>query len=100
MFSRGQAPTLTDSTMLVRVPTAIGTDLGETVVLLDTDGTRLLELNPVGSEIWDRIEHPIALGRLLTDLAATFGVDGATVRRDVLPFVQTLVDRRLVVATH
>lgn len=85
---------LTDATVLTRRPTVIGTEVGGTVVLLDEhDG--FLELNPVGAEIWEIIAQPTPVSALILALTHTFGVDEPTVRRDVLPFIDTLVDKGL-----
>lgn len=65
---------LTDATVLTRRPTVIGTDVGDTTVLLDEkDG--FLELNPVGAEIWEIIAQPTTVGALVMALMHTFGVD-------------------------
>jgi hypothetical protein len=98
-FSNNQCmPELTDTTTLTRMPTVIGTTVGESIVLLD-DRDGFLELNPVGAEIWELIEQPMTLGSVVVSLTATFGVDAATVRRDVMPFIQTLLSRNLAIAT-
>lgn len=85
---------LDDTTLLTRNPTAIGTPMGDTVVLLDARG-EYLELNPVGVAVWEAIETPRTLGALVTQLAAEFGVAGDVVRRDVRTFLETLSARGL-----
>lgn len=90
--------TLTDATVLTRRPTVIGTTVGDTIVLLgDDDG--FLELNPIGSEIWEIIAAPTTVGALIHALVHTFDVDELTVRRDVMPFIQSLVEKNLALAT-
>lgn len=85
---------LDDTTVLTRDPAAIGTPMGDTVVLLDVRG-EYLELNPVGVAVWEALETPRPLGALVVQLAAEFGVEGDVVRRDVQTFLTTLSERGL-----
>lgn len=84
-----------DTTTISRNPAVIGTSLGDSVVLLAEDG-QYLELNAVGVSVWEELEAPRTLEALVQVLAASYGIEAAQVRGDVVPFVSDLHDRGLV----
>jgi hypothetical protein len=70
---------------------------GDTVVILDADGTTMTTLNPVGAVIWKAIDgqaDPAALARQL--LPGFEGVDPAELEHDVESFLEELVAAELV----
>ncbi|MDQ1102966.1 PqqD family protein [Nocardioides zeae] len=87
-----------DTTTLRRNPSALGTSTGDTMVLLDERG-EYLELNPVGVSVWECLEQPTTFGALVLLLATEYGAAAAQVRGDVLPFLDELAERGLVLLT-
>lgn len=70
---------------------------GDSVIILDADGTVLTTLNPVGAVIWKALDGERDVAALAKDLVADFeGVDEATLADDIEAFVATLVDSSLV----
>ena len=53
--------------------------------------------NGVASEIWHFLSEPRRVGEIFNELSQNHEVDAATLSRDVLPFLQSLIDRRLAV---
>ncbi|HEX7562955.1 MAG TPA: PqqD family protein [Bradyrhizobium sp.] len=52
--------------------------------------------NEVASEIWNMLAEPCRVGQIFAALSESHGVDAETLARDVTPFLQTLVEHRLV----
>jgi hypothetical protein len=50
----------------------------------------------VASEIWQMLAEPCRVGQIFASLSDNHDVDAQTVVRDVTPFLQTLIDHRLV----
>jgi hypothetical protein len=51
--------------------------------------------NSVGSEIWNMLAEPRRVAQIFEALSRLHDVDADTMTGDVLPFLQTLIDRRL-----
>ncbi len=70
---------------------------GDTVVILDADGTAMTTLNAVGAVIWKSFDGERDVAALAKDLVGEF--DGATIEQleaDINEFVATLVESDLV----
>jgi len=67
---------------------------GETLIIPIVRATADLEsiftLNPVGSRIWELLEHPVAPSQLAATIAGEFDVSPADVERDVSEFLDSL----------
>jgi hypothetical protein len=60
-------------------------------VLWDSGGDRLHQLDPVGSAVWGLVDGHRTLGEISATLAAAYGTDEMTVRRDLTGFLQDMV---------
>lgn len=70
---------------------------GDTVVILDADGTVLTTLNPVGALIWHHLDGERDVAALARDLVGEFeGVDEETLAADIETFVGELAASSLV----
>jgi hypothetical protein len=67
---------------------------GETVLLSLREGA-YFGLNAVASQIWGMLAEPCRVGEIFAALTQSHEVDAGTLARDVTPFLQTLVDQRL-----
>lgn len=65
-------------------------------ILLDIDAAKYLQLNPVGAEIWKRVESPVSVGELCQQLYARFDAAPETIDRDVIAFLAKLEARGMV----
>lgn len=81
--------------VLVRDQTLAATDLDGRVVVLSVHTDAYVSLNTVASEIWHMLSEPRRVGDIFEALSQSHDVDAATLSRDVLPFLHTLVERRL-----
>lgn len=87
---------VTIESILVQDREPAGADLDGGSVLLSLRAGAYFDLNPMASEIWQMLAEPCRVDRILASLSADHDVDRQTVARDVTPFLQTLVEHRLV----
>jgi hypothetical protein len=71
-------------------------DLDDGVVVLSVRAGSYFGFNRVASEIWTMLAEPCRVGELFSTLADRHDVDEEIVARDVTPFLDTLIEHRLV----
>lgn len=81
--------------LVVRDSEPIFTTIDEEVVMLSPRAQAYFGLGMVGSEIWNAIEKPRRVEELCAALLQEFEVDAETCRREVLDFLNDLVERGL-----
>lgn len=86
---------VTIDSVLVRDQTLAATELDGRVVVLNIYTDSYVSLNAVASDIWSMLSEPRRVGDIFDALSQTHDVDGETLSRDVLPFLQHLIERRL-----
>lgn len=86
---------VTIDSVLVRDQTLAATDLDGGVVLLNVRTDSYVSLNEVASDIWHMLSEPRRVGEIFEALSQSHDVDTATLSREVLPFLQHLIERRL-----
>ena len=72
------------------------TDLDDTIVMMDVDEGQYYELDPVGARIWALIETPRPVAEICDALADEYDVDPDTCRDEMLEFLQTASEHRIV----
>jgi hypothetical protein len=65
------------------------------VVLFSAQAGAYFALNRVGSGIWDLLAEPRQVGDLLDSLIQGYQVDRTEAARDVIPFLQSLTEHRV-----
>jgi hypothetical protein len=75
-------------------PTAAALDGG--VVVLSQRAGSYFGFNSIATEIWNMLAAPCRVDEIFNSLAECHDVDGETLMRDVTPFLQMLVEHRLV----
>ena len=91
----GVAMTVRSDSVVVRDSEPIFTTIDSEVVMLSPRAQAYFGLGMVGSEIWNAIEKPRRVDELCTALLQEFEVDADTCRREVLNFLNDLVERGL-----
>ncbi len=86
---------VTIDSILVRDRTLPAADLDGRMVILSVDAGAYLSFNSVASEIWQMLSEPRRVSEIFDALSENHDVDAATLSRDVLPFLQRLIERRL-----
>jgi len=65
-------------------------------VVLSLGAGSYFDFNQVGTEIWNMLAGPCRVGKIFHRLSQQHDVDAETLNRDVTPFLQKLVDERLI----
>ena len=86
---------VTIDSILVRDQTLAAADLDGRIVVLSVDAGAYVSFNGVASEIWHMLSEPCRVGEIFDTLSQNHDVDSAALSRDVLPFLQRLIERRL-----
>ena len=86
---------VTIDSVLVRDSDLAMADLDGRSVVLNLRAGAYIGFNGVASEIWGMLSEPCRVARIFDALSQTHDVDADTLSRDVLPFLQTLIDKRL-----
>lgn len=88
---------VTFDSVLVRDRSLATADLDGQIVILSVAGGAYIGLNEVASEIWQKLSEPCRVGEIFDALSQSHEVDVATLSRDVMPFLQDLLDRQLAI---
>jgi Coenzyme PQQ synthesis protein D (PqqD) len=71
-------------------------ELDDCVVVLSVRAGSYFGFNRVASDIWTMLAEPCRVGQIFASLAERHDVDAQTLARDVAPFLQSLIEHRLV----
>ena len=88
--------TVTIDSVLVRDKEPVAAALDDGVVVMSIRAGAYFDFNRVASEIWDLLAEPCRVGEIFDTLLQRHDVDAKTLVRDVTPFLQTLLEHRLV----
>lgn len=66
------------------------------VVVLSVSAGSYFSFNQVGSEIWNMLGEPCRVGHIFDVLSERHDVDAQTLARDVTPFLEKLLEHRLI----
>lgn len=75
---------LTANCVVVRSEQLLGSQVENELVMIDIESGRYYGLNPVATDIWERLASPIRIADLCTDLIERYAVDSALCEKDVL----------------
>lgn len=87
---------VTIDSILVRDTEPRTADLAGGVVVLSMSVGSYFSFNQVGSEIWNMLGEPCRVGQIFDLLSQRHDVDAQTLTRDVMPFLQKLIEHRLI----
>ena len=90
--------TFDPSATIVRTSEAIATEIDGEIVLIHIEDGKYFGLDPVGSEIWRRLETPKRVDALCDELKAHFEGDPNMIEREALVFLDQLSESRLLLA--
>ena len=86
---------VTIDSVLVQDKEIAAADLDGRVVVLSVRAGAYFGFSDVASEIWHMLSEPRKVGEIFDALSQSHEVDATTLSRDVLPFLQTLIEQRL-----
>ena len=83
-------------TVLVKRADLLSSGMDEDTVMFDLNSGRYFGMDVVGSAIWSRLKDPVRVSDLCDLLQQEFDVDQETCERDVLAFLDELLENQLV----
>ena len=89
---------MTDTTVLSRRMGLMSADMNGSAVMMDIMSGKYYNLGEVGGRIWELLEEPLTVTALVQKLTAEYDVSAERCRSDMLPFLNTLIERGLLVA--
>ena len=87
---------ITFDSVLVRDNELVAADVDGCTVVLSLDVGSYFDFNQVATEIWRMLAEPCRVSKIFHALSKRHDVDAEILVRDVTPFLQTLVEERLV----
>ena len=89
---------MTDTTVLSRRAGLMTADMNGSTVMMDMKTGKYYNLGTVGCRIWELLEEPMTIAALVKKLTDEYDVSAAQCRADILPFLDTLLERGLLLA--
>jgi hypothetical protein len=86
---------ITIDSVLVQDKELAAADLDGRVIVLSVRAGAYFGFNGLASEIWHMLSAPRRIGEIFDALSQSHEVEATTLSRDVLPFLQTLIEQRL-----
>ena len=87
---------VTVDSVLVRCKELPAADVDGRAVVLSLDAGSYFDFNRVATDIWGMLAEPRSVSEIFYCLSKQHDVDAETLTHDVTPFLQTLVEQRLV----
>ena len=87
---------VTTDSVLVRDNELAAAEVDGRVVVLSLGVGSYFDFNRMATEIWDMLAKPCRVEKIFESLLETHDVSTDTLVRDVTPFLQTLLDHKLV----
>lgn len=88
------------SATVVRTDQALAAEVDGELVLMSVEQGLYFGLDPIGADIWRRIETPVRVSDLCAGLAADYDGDPLQIEHDVLALLSRMADRKLVAVTE
>lgn len=89
-------PTLDTNTLLIRDDSPITADMDGEIVMMSLERDNYYGLGETGSRIWTLLETPQTPGQLCATLSLEYQVNATTCQTDIQPFLQQLLEERLI----
>jgi hypothetical protein len=68
----------------------VASDIDDEKVMMSVEKGQYFGMDPVGSRVWELIEKPIKVSKLIDGLLGKYNVDRETCEQDVLAFLEEL----------
>ena len=88
---------MTDTTILSRRSGLMTADMNGSAVMMDIMTGKYYNLGAVGGRIWKILEEPMTVTALVGKLTDEYDVSASQCRADIEPFLNTLLERGLLV---
>jgi hypothetical protein len=87
---------VTIDSVLVRDRELAATNVDGRAVVLSLNAGSYFDFNQVATEIWGMLAKPCRVSEIFDRLSKQHDVDAETLSRDVVPFLQTLIEQKLI----
>lgn len=87
---------LSPSTVMIRNSSLFASNVDDEIVMMDESQGRYYALNPVARKIWEYLERARDYDSLLSSLTQAYDVPRERCEADIAPFLQELVDLKLI----
>ena len=74
-------------------PGVLFNQVDDDLVMMDVKSGNYFGINPVGAEIWNKMQEPITVQEIINQLLAEYEIDEATCRSETLVFIQQTFER-------
>ena len=81
---------------VVRSDEPVAEPVDDELVMADIDRGKYYSLNPIATAIWQNLERPITVEELCERLCQQYEVSAEQCAADVMPFLEELEKRRLI----
>lgn len=88
---------MTEQTILKRKSGLMTANMDGAAVMMDISTGKYFNLGQTGGRIWELLEQPLRVEKLICALIEEYNVTYERCREDVLPFLQQLVDKGLLI---
>jgi hypothetical protein len=88
---------MTEQTILKRKSGLMTANMDGAAVMMDISTGKYFNLGQTGGRIWELLEQPLSVEKLICALIEEYNVTYERCREDVLPFLQQLVDKGLLI---
>ena len=86
-----------DRTVFVVAEEVLSNKLADEEAILNLKSGVYYGLDPVGARVWELVQTPISLAKLLETLLAEYDVEPGRLRRDITALLEKLLSEGLVV---
>lgn len=87
---------MVEQTVLKRRDGIMTADMNGSTVMMDIMTGKYYNLGETGGSIWELLEEPISVGALVDKLISEYSVSREKCKEDILPFLESLVERGLI----
>lgn len=88
---------MTNTTILNRREGLMAADMNGSTVMMDVTTGKYYNLGEIGGRIWALLEMPMTLDALISKLTDEYDVSPEQCRADIMPFLNQLLARGLLV---
>lgn len=85
------------STRLIRRNDLMTADMNGSAVTMDIESGKYYNMGETGGDIWNKLETEKSVGELAAELVAEYGITEKQCLTDILPFLEKLVDKGLLI---
>jgi len=90
---------LTEQTIIRRNNDILASDIDGEKVMMSIQQGEYFGLGKTGSFIWDHIEQPISIKKLVELITEKYEVNKEQCLQDILPFLNDLAEKKLIVCS-